>query len=109
MVLEGKQGTRVQSRRGGGDALFVRRPGPPLGGICWATLGRPPSSCRNLLLWSVRDGQLPFGLPHHSKVTGPRVYLGTGVGGGFDGGGNTPCVTICLPPPASSNGVRPFY
>ena len=41
-----------------------------------------PSSGRNTLVQSVRDGLTPFGLPHHSNVTGPRAYLGVGVQGG---------------------------
>ena len=45
-VLQGKQGTRVQRREGEGvgggeEESKLRRPGPSLAAVCWATLSRP--------------------------------------------------------------------
>ena len=110
-----KRGGGGWRRRGAGQVVASR---PPLSTVCYAN--GAPSSCRNPLLWSVRDGQAPCGPPHHSKVTGPRIYSGVGVGGGV-GYHGPPCMwrgggffngCVCLHPHGEHTcgpGQRPLH
>ena len=65
---------------GGGEELGnFKRPGPPLGAVCRATLSRrspfrlPRPSFLVCSRW-----QEPFGPPHHDKVTSPGSTWGRG-------------------------------
>ena len=85
-ALQDKQGTRAQGREGegvgGGEELGnFRRPGPPLGTVCWVTSSRWSPLCQNPLsgLFTMAKA-IRAATPQQGHR--PRVTLGVEAGEG---------------------------